>query len=123
VHILLIAHCSRQESSNIEIRALTNRLRQLQSPFAGIECAFLEIAEPSIPEGLQNLIANNVSEILVLPYFLSAGRHVLVDIPKLVAQVQLEAPNVVIRIVPYLGAAEQIDQLLMYQALSMLKSI
>ncbi len=118
MHLLIIAHGSRQESSNNEIRALTERLRQLESPFMGIECAFLEIAEPSIPEGLLSLIARDITDIVVLPYFLSAGRHVLTDIPAQVEQVQSAAPNVNIRIAPYLGAADQIDQLLMRQALA-----
>ncbi|WP_347989634.1 CbiX/SirB N-terminal domain-containing protein [Methylomonas sp. AM2-LC] len=123
MHLLLIAHGSRQESSNDEIRSLTERLRQFETPFSGIDCAFLEIAEPSITQGLQRLIANNMTEIVVVPYFLSAGRHVLVDIPHQIEQVRLQAPHVVIRIAPYLGAAEQIDQLLMHQAMSILKNV
>jgi len=49
-HLLVVAHGSRQDSSNIEIRELVARLRKNCSLFAGIDYAFLEIAKPSIKD-------------------------------------------------------------------------
>jgi sirohydrochlorin ferrochelatase len=116
--LLLIAHGSRLASSNDEIRTLTGNLRQISSPFQLVECAFLEIAQPSICEGLRNLIANGAPTILVLPYFLSAGRHVTNDIPAEIAKIQLESPGVEIKIAPYFGATPLIEQILMQQAIA-----
>lgn len=117
-HLLVVAHGSRQDSSNIEIRELVARLRNHCSLFAGIDYAFLEIAKPSIKDALRQQIANGAVNIVVLPYFLSAGRHVLIDIPEQIGQISVEAPTIKINIASYLGASEKIDDLLIDQASS-----
>ena len=47
--LLLVAHGSRREASNDEVRALTARVREADDArFALIDCAFLELAEPAV---------------------------------------------------------------------------
>ena len=111
--LLLVAHGSRRESSNQEIRDLTARLAaRAGERFGHVGHAFLEIAEPSIPDGIQQCIDHGAAEVVVLPYFLSAGRHVAEDIPNDVTVKQAEYPNVRMRIAPYLGAADEVVDLL-----------
>jgi len=114
--LLLVAHGSRREASNDEIRELTGRLRAVADSFDHLACAFLELAEPSIPDGLRQAISKGANVVVVLPYFLSAGRHVTRDIPAEIALVQKEYPSVDIHLAPYLGAAEGVVGLLMEQA-------
>jgi len=112
--LLLVAHGSRREASNQEVRALASRIRkQAADRFGCIECAFLELAEPSIPEGIDTCVQAGAREVLVLPYFLSAGRHVAEDIPQLVLQKQQQYPSVTITLLPHLGAADGIATLLL----------
>lgn len=114
--LLLVAHGSRRDASNEEVRDLTRQLQQADDGFQYIACAFLELAAPSIPEGLRAAIAAGAGEVVVLPYFLSAGRHVVTDIPAAVAMVQAEHPEVPIRVAPYLGAADGVARILLQQA-------
>lgn len=114
--LLLVAHGSRRESSNEEIRELTRRLRALNEAFDAVDCAFLELADPSIPDGIRSLIRAGAREVVVLPYFLSAGRHVIEDIPGDIAKVAPDYPEVEIRQAPYLGAAAGVVELLLSQA-------
>jgi sirohydrochlorin ferrochelatase len=114
--LLLVAHGSRRAASNDEVRDLTRQLREVGGSFQHVACAFLELAEPSIPDGLRAAIAAGADEVVVLPYFLSAGRHVVTDIPAEVAVVQAEYPDVSIRVAPYLGAADGVVQILLQQA-------
>jgi sirohydrochlorin ferrochelatase len=117
--LLVVAHGSRRAESNDEIRQLTACLqRQAESAFGHVHCAFLELAEPSIPNGLRNAVQAGASEVVVLPYFLSAGRHVVSDIPAEVEIVRREHPDVEISIAPYLGAAAGLIELLLQQAQS-----
>jgi sirohydrochlorin ferrochelatase len=51
--------------------------------------------------------------VVVLPYFLSAGRHVAADIPAEVKIKQDQHPHINISIAPYLGSAPAIDNVLM----------
>jgi sirohydrochlorin ferrochelatase len=117
--LLLVAHGSRREASNDEVRDLTRHLQKVSDGFQHVACAFLELAEPSIPDGLRAAIVAGANEVVVLPYFLSAGRHVVTDIPAEVAVVQAEHPDVPIRVAPYLGAADGVVQILLQQAAGM----
>lgn len=112
--LLLVAHGSRREASNEEIRGLTAALAgQARDRFGRVSCAFLEIAEPSIPDGIEEEVRAGASEVVVLPYFLSAGRHVAEDIPEEVRSKQAEHPEVRIRIAPYLGLADGLPGILL----------
>jgi sirohydrochlorin ferrochelatase len=115
--LLLVAHGSRRQASNDEVRALTQRLAQQAGDGYGyVDCGFLELAEPSIPDGIQRCIDAGADEVVVLPYFLSKGRHVVEDIPAEVRLKQAQYPNVAIRISAYLGEADGISELLLSAA-------
>jgi sirohydrochlorin ferrochelatase len=113
-HLLLVAHGSRREASNEEVRQVAAALApQAQGRFDTVACAFLEIAAPSIPEGIEMAVRGGATEVVVVPYFLSAGRHVAEDIPREVEGKQREHPQVRIRITPYLGLAGGITGMLL----------
>lgn len=115
--LLLVAHGSRREASNDEVRELADRLRDAAGEAYGeVRAGFLELAEPSIPDGIQQCIDAGASQVVVLPYFLSAGRHVSEDIPAEVKIKQDEHPQVQICISAYLGAATGITDLLLTSA-------
>ncbi len=118
--LLVVAHGSRRKASNDEIRQLVGRLRALENGYDRIDCAFLELAEPSIPDGLRALIDAGSEEVVVLPYFLSAGRHVAADIPGEIDVVRRERSAASIQLAPYLGAAQDIPKLMLAQAESAL---
>lgn len=104
--LLVVAHGSRRAESNDEVRRLTDELRAAAGDeYKQVECAFLELAQPSIPEGIDCCVAEGANEVVILPYFLSAGRHVAKDIPEIVATSRAQHPAVNLHIAPYLGQA------------------
>ena len=118
--LVLVAHGSRRASSNDEVRKVAERLAQQAGPdgsgeYQMVHTAFLELAEPLIPDGVQCCIDNGMEEVVVLPYFLSAGRHVVEDIPAEVAKVN-NTSGAEIRIAPYLGAAAGLTEILLGQS-------
>ncbi len=111
---LLIAHGSRVDSSNDEVRRLVSRLEAATTgQFNFFECAFLECAEPSIPQGVQRCIDAGATQVLVLPYFLAAGRHVREDIPAELQKKREEHPGVEIRMCDYFGKSQGVTDLLL----------
>ena len=84
--------------------------------FDKVSCAFLELAEPNIPDELRALIRGGAGDITVMPYFLSAGRHVAEDIPGEIDLVRGEFPEARIGLAPYLGLAAGVPELLIEQA-------
>ena len=104
--LLVIAHGSRRAASNDEVRALAARLRaQPDSGYDHVETAFLELAEPLIPDGLHALAARGATEIVAFPYFLAAGTHVAQDIPEAIAEFARQRPDVSVRMSAHLVAS------------------
>jgi len=104
--LLIIAHGSRRGASNDEVRQLAEAVRALPGQaYEHIETAFLELAEPSIPEGLAALAAKGATEVVAFPYFLAAGTHVAQDIPEAIAGFAATHPAVKVRLTPHLGAS------------------
>ncbi len=117
--LLLIAHGSRRRQSNDEVTALAERLREACSKDYGIvHAGFLELAAPSIPEGIEACVEEGARKITVLPYFLNSGRHVVEDIPELVAEAKTRYPDVDVIVAPHLGASSLMVDLLITSAKS-----
>lgn len=115
--LLVIAHGSRRQASNDEVRELTARIaHKTGQSFDIVQSAFLELAEPSIPGGIELCVKQGAKEVVVLPYFLSAGRHVAEDIPNEVAATRDKYPEVKITIAPYLGSIDTIADLMVAHA-------
>lgn len=109
--LLIVAHGSRRQASNDEVRALARQLRTANHPYVGeVEVAFLELAEPSIADGLAACVGKGAREIVVFPYFLAAGTHVAVDIPEEIEAFSARHPEVQITLTPHLGAAPTLPQ-------------
>jgi sirohydrochlorin ferrochelatase len=122
-HLLIVAHGSRREASNDEVRRLAGRVRDLCAPgIDHVEVAFLELAEPAIPEGLARCVAKGASEIVVFPYFLAAGTHVAEDIPEAIRAFELDNPDIRIRLTPHLGASHALPGAILSVALGGLES-
>lgn len=116
--LIVVSHGSRREASNEEVRRLAQLLSmRQQNSFDDVSAAFLELAEPSIPDGIAAAIGRGADEVTVLPYFLSAGRHVTQDIPAEVDQARRHKPDAVIRISPYIGRAPEMAEIVLRMAI------
>ncbi len=102
--LVIVAHGSRRGSSNDEVRELASKVQgEIGEQYAMVNTGFLELAEPLIPESIVQCIEQGASRVDVLPYFLSAGRHVLEDVPAEVAKAQERYPEVAITIKTHIG--------------------
>lgn len=117
--LLIVAHGSRRAASNDEVRALAARLRAIQHPDIGdIEVAFLELAEPSIADGLEACVRKGAQEIVLFPYFLAAGTHVANDIPEEIAAFCAKHLDIKVSLTAHLGAAPTLPQAILGLVLS-----
>ena len=110
--VLLTAHGSRVPGSNDEVESLALQLAAHLPAGYTVSHAFLELASPSIPDAIDTLAADGVADILVIPYFLSAGRHVSEDIPAIVEAARTRHPHLDIRVTGHFGAAASVPELL-----------
>ena len=65
-----------------------------------------------IPDGIKQCVNEGASSIVILPYFLNSGRHVVEDIPNIVNNSKGEYPDIRISIAPHLGASSLMMDLL-----------
>ena len=111
--LLIVAHGSRRAESNEEIRALTQQVAsKAREHFDLIDCAFLELADPLIPVGVNSLVERGAKSVVVVPYFLAKGAHVRDDIPEAVTQAQAAHPDIAITVSNYFGAADVVPDVL-----------
>jgi len=83
--ILIIAHGSRNPEANDFVHVLAGRLKgSLQSEL--VEAGFLDLAEPSISDGIKSLVEKGADELLFYPFFLAKGVHLKEDIPRMVKE-------------------------------------
>ena len=111
--LLLVSHGSRRRASNEEVKALARDLAaRMHSHFSFVRYAFLELADPSIPDGIEACVAAGADRIIILPHFLSAGVHVSKDIPAEVEKKKKKYPQLKIDIADYLGQSEELVKVL-----------
>jgi sirohydrochlorin ferrochelatase len=112
--ILLVDHGSRRAEANEVVTVARAQLEALgAAPLVGH--AHLEIAPPSIAEGVEALIARGATELFVQPWFLAPGRHAEHDVPEAVRQALGDRPIPVAFGAPF-GAAEELVALVRRRA-------
>lgn len=116
--LLLVAHGSRMATSNDTVVELVQKLRpQLEDyGFEAVAHAFLELTTPDIPEGIQELVNAGGTQVVILPYFLAPGTHVVDDVPELIDAARDSHPSVSFTVMPHLGGVEGIINLILESA-------
>ena len=118
--LLLLAHGSRRSESRDEVLGLTERVAEaLEDAYDTVNCAFLQWAEPLLHDQLQAYLDRGVTDIVIMPYLLAAGAHVLHDIPEAIEAFRLSHPGVRIRLLPHIGLAEGMTALISQHARSL----
>ncbi len=100
--VLLIAHGSRRNEANDDLTRLAGILRAKQR-YPIVETAYLELAEPDIPTAGQRCVAAGATLVKLLPYFLSAGAHVVDDLERHRRDLANRFPQVTFELCPPLG--------------------
>ena len=115
--LLLVAHGSRRIESNDEVIFLSQKLKEsCHQQYNIVNAAFLELSEVLIPDGINQCIEEGATSIIVLPYFLNSGRHVVKDIPEIINECRKVSPNIEITLAPHLGASSLMIDLLISSA-------
>jgi len=116
---LLLAHGSRRAESNVEVIELAKRFYKKNSQqFPIVNAGFLELAEPTIPDVIDDAIKQGATELFISPYFLAAGTHVVNDIPSIVATTLKDHPLVKHHLLGHIGGSDAIVELLLNSTLN-----
>ena len=86
--LLLVDHGSKKAAANAMLESARDMLAARAGGDVLVEAAHMEIASPSIEDGIVKLAGRGLDLIVVAPFFLSPGRHVTQDIPQLVREAE-----------------------------------
>ena len=108
--VLLIAHGSRHQAANDDLHDLAARVAA-RGDYPIVEACFLELAEPDIAAGGSRCAARGASRVLMIPYFLSAGVHLLRDLTAARDSLRRLHPGIEFLLGPPLGPHPLLDEL------------
>jgi sirohydrochlorin ferrochelatase len=108
--VLLIAHGSRHASANADLHALAARFAE-RGQYPIVEACFLELAEPDIAAGGARCVQRGAHRVLMVPYFLAAGVHLVRDLAAARDGLARQHPDVEFRLGPALGPHPLLDDL------------
>ena len=85
--VILLAHGSSDIQWLQPFNALEQQVRQ-QEP--ALRLAYMELAEPSLEQVIEEACHQGFREFAVLPLFFAAGRHLRQDVPRQIAAIAQE---------------------------------
>ena len=108
--IILFAHGSRDPLWRAPMEAVRQRIEAQPQPSTStataVRCAYLELCAPSLPDAVQELLAegsSHITHITVVPMFLGTGKHAREDLPVLVQALRSAHPEVQFHVQPAIG--------------------
>ncbi|MBI5017738.1 MAG: CbiX/SirB N-terminal domain-containing protein [Deltaproteobacteria bacterium] len=117
--VILLGHGSRRAEAN---QGLHDAARDLRAVLGGawVEVAFLQLAAPTLADAVADCVHAGADRIVVEPFFLYAGAHVLDDIPRALEALRRDYTHVELLQAPPLGihpklaeiAAERLKEVL-----------
>jgi len=93
VALLLIAHGSRRSEANADLDFIATGIRE-RGRYPVVQVSFLELAEPGIEAGGALCVEQGATDVILLPYFLSPGVHVVEDLTAARNQLSERFPGV-----------------------------
>lgn len=108
--ILLMAHGSRIAEANDAAREVAAMVQEMTGSEI-VEVSFREMHEPNIQQGIDACVARGAGRILLMPYFLFLGAHVLHDLPDEVAEAQKRYPDLIMAMGGHLGVHRKLAEI------------
>ena len=108
--ILMMAHGSRIAEANDAAREVATMVKEITG-FEIVEVSFREMHEPNIQLGIDVCVAKGAERILLMPYFLFMGAHVLHDLPEEIEEAKKRHPGLVMEMGGHLGAHRKLAEI------------
>lgn len=113
--IVVVDHGSRRAAANDMLHQVARMVRH-RSNGVPVYSAHMELATPSIADAFAAAVSKGASHILVVPFFLSPGRHVTTDIPKLAKEAASLYSGVTYDVRPPIGTHPAIADVILERA-------
>ena len=105
-----MAHGSRIAEANDVAREVAVMVKEMTG-FEIVEVSFREMHEPNIQLGIDACVTKGAERILLMPYFLFMGAHVLHDLPEEIAAAKKRYPGLIMEMGGHLGAHRKLAEI------------
>jgi sirohydrochlorin ferrochelatase len=114
--ILLIDHGSRRDEANRMLGDVRAMIQDQAGPDVIVEYSHMELAEPTIAQGIAACVRRGASEVIAFPYMLSPGKHSTRDIPRMIDEAAAQFPGVKFSVTPAFGVHEKLGEVVLERA-------
>jgi sirohydrochlorin ferrochelatase len=130
--LIIVAHGSRKKESARQVTALCEKISEkIQNLSKGdggkgfdmVVPAFLQFSSPLLEDAIGQLVRKGALKIVVFPFFIAAGSHLLKDIPALIEGAGNDYPGVEFSITRHLGGIDSIEDIISNEVVSHLNTL
>jgi sirohydrochlorin cobaltochelatase len=116
--IIIIDHGSKSVTATEEFNFIVNTVKKkYNSPH--VYGAHMEISTPSLGDIVRQISNTQIKKILIIPYFLFNGRHILKDIPQMIEELKPQYPSLHFNMAAPIGKEEQMADILLKRIANM----
>jgi len=108
--ILLMGHGSRIPEANNALYAIAEMVRK-ETGIEIVEVSFREQHAPNIQKGIDACVARGAQRVVLYPYFLYAGAHVLEDLPEEMEEATRRHPGLEMVMAQPLGVHSKLGEI------------
>lgn len=113
--IIVVDHGSKRQAANDMIFKVAQDI-QLRTPEVPIFAAHMELAEPTIADAVKQCAEQGFKHVIIVPFFLSPGRHATEDIPQLTREAVEQYPDLTYDVRPPIGTHPSIIDVVLDRA-------
>ncbi len=110
-HIILLGHGSQAVCGNDSLPEMAAMVAKM----AGLDVryAYLQFCAPNLPDAVKKAVEDGAAEVVIIPYFLHMGNHVIKDIPDEIKALEEKYPGVELRLTEHLGAHPKLAEIVL----------
>ncbi len=109
--IILLGHGSRVPEAAKDMERVAARLREKYG-YPAVEVCFMSRIGPHFPEVFEKCVNLGVTKVLVIPYFLHSGLHLVLDLPEMLQEQARRFPSVTLQMGRGFGFDEMLVDLI-----------
>jgi sirohydrochlorin ferrochelatase len=104
--IILLSHGSKSALANQELLTLRRKLEEDLE--LRVKEANLQFSDPDFWQAVEEMTKENIEIITIIPLFVFAGKHVKVDLPKLLSEARNKYPRLTIKATSHLANGDNL---------------
>lgn len=113
--VILLGHGSRVTNAGANMEKVAARLKEAYG-FRSVEYCFMSRLGPYLAETLEKMVSTGEKDILVIPYFLHSGLHIILDIPEMLQKEAVKYKGIKVSLGGNLGYDEMLVALVAKRA-------